>query len=46
MSKQGRFYCKWCDRMRPIEELREEVDENEYVIWAGCKDCNRNWRQR
>jgi len=40
-EKSGRFYCQWCDKMKPIEELVEEVDENEFCTWSGCKKCHR-----
>ena len=38
---EGRFFCKWCGKMKPIEERHEEIDEHEFPTWIGCKSCHR-----
>ena len=38
---EGRFYCHWCGEMKPIDELAENVTDDEYVTWSGCRDCHK-----
>ena len=40
-KKEGRFYCHWCDTMKPIDDLAEIVTDDEYVTWSGCRDCHK-----
>lgn len=37
---ESKSYCKWCDNMVPSEDIREIVDETEFVLWVGCKLCH------
>lgn len=46
LVSEGRFYCHWCGKMHPIEERREEVDNTEFVVWIGCKDCYKKYKQK
>lgn len=39
MTEEVRFYCRWCDNMKPIDDLVEIVSKTEIVTWSGCKDC-------
>jgi RNase P subunit RPR2 len=32
-------YCKYCDRVIPIEDRSIARDDAGNVIWVGCHDC-------
>lgn len=37
---EGRFYCKWCDNMKPVSEQAQDIDDRGFVIWIGCILCH------
>lgn len=40
------FYCKYCDSIKQMSELAEDVDDNERVTWSGCIACHQKRRTR
>jgi len=41
-----RFYCHWCDTIKPIQERKMEKDKKGFLMWVGCSMCYKKYLRR